>query len=86
MLCPNCNGKGKLTMFDGLRGCFRDVTCVSCNGKCEIEQTNEEWFCTLSTNDKAEAIAHLLSTDEIEYTSIHFRVWRWLEKVHKESE
>ena len=47
-------------------------------------QTNEEWFKTLNTNDKAESIAQLLSTDENEYTDIHVRVLKWLKEIHKE--
>ena len=46
---------------------------------------NEEWFNKLSASDKAEEIAKLLATDEIEYTDIHFRVWKWLEAEHKEN-
>ena len=45
MKCPKCGGSG----FDVVHG----FDCVSCDGKGEIEVTNEEWFCTLSTEEKA---------------------------------
>lgn len=45
MKCPKCGGTG----WDIVHG----FDCVSCDGKGEIEVTNEEWFCGLSTEEKA---------------------------------
>ena len=52
MICTVCWGKG-WTRGDG----GEKVTCPACHGSGKVEQTNEEWFCTLSTEEKAEWIA-----------------------------
>ena len=45
MKCPNCNGQ---------RYKAPDVPCGRCRGTGVVEPlTNEEWFCSLSTEDKA---------------------------------
>ena len=46
MKCPKCGGTG----WDVVHG----FDCISCDGKGEITLTNEEWFCGLSTEEKAE--------------------------------
>lgn len=51
MKCPKCGGTG----WDIVHG----FDCVSCDGKGEIEVTNEEWFCGLSTEEKAEVLNDL---------------------------
>ena len=51
MICPDCGGKGGDT-YD----VFGWVKCRTCNGTGEIEQTNEEWFDRLSTEEKAMVI------------------------------
>ena len=48
MKCLNCDGTG----IDDDR-----LICYRCGGTGEIEQTNEEWFCSLSTEEKAKWIA-----------------------------
>ena len=50
--------------------------------------TNEEWFCGLSTEEKAEEITNFIkriaSAEEIEL-NINKEAWiRWLKAVHKE--
>lgn len=45
MKCPKCGGSG----WDVVHG----FDCISCDGKGEIDLTNEEWFGTLSTKEKA---------------------------------
>ena len=63
MKCPECGGKGKVSKyfyekvgFGKYEKVCADVQCEECDGTGEIEQTNEEWFDTLSTEEKAMAI------------------------------
>ena len=60
MKCPECNGTGKVVKYfyerikaNDYRKVCGDVTCEDCGGTGYIEQTNEEWFCGLSTEEKA---------------------------------
>lgn len=49
MICPTCKGVGCV-------GATQD-NCLACNGTGEVDEvqmTNEEWFCSLSTEEKAE--------------------------------
>ena len=49
MKCQLCDGKGEyMHAIGGYR------PCEHCNGTGKIVQTNEEWFCSLSTEEKAE--------------------------------
>lgn len=50
MKCPICDGGGRImSLPSGM-----PVKCTRCNGTGEIEHTNEEWFNTLTTEEKAE--------------------------------
>ena len=49
MKCPKCNGSG----WDD----EHMIKCLHCHGSGEVVQTNEEWFCSLSTKEKAKWIA-----------------------------
>lgn len=55
MKCKYCNGTG-----EHVNDANRMTTCEFCGGTGEIEVTNEEWFCQLSTIEKSEWI-----TDQI---------------------
>ena len=66
MKCPECDGTGKVQKWfyerTGFGKCEKvcgDVKCEWCNGTGELEQTNEEWFCSLPTEEKAEVLTHL---------------------------
>ena len=48
MKCQMCDGKGWTDKTD-----ISVKLCSQCNGTGEVEQTNEEWFCQLSTEEKA---------------------------------
>ena len=48
--CQNCNGKGFYSVD------FQMVRCEVCNGSGKKPQTNEEWFCGLSTDEKADKL------------------------------
>lgn len=57
MKCPRCHGTGKITEWvvtDTLSE--YEFPCRKCNGTGEIALTNEEWFCSLSTEEKARFI------------------------------
>ena len=70
MKCPNCNG----VPYDEV------WTCEVCNGTGIVEPlTNEEWFCSLSTEGKAEVIAQLSS-----YGGNVEAILLWLKQPHKE--
>ena len=58
MKCPKCNGRGTVGYFHIDH--FVDIECDRCHGSGEVSEvplTNEEWFCSLSTEEKARWIA-----------------------------
>ena len=61
MKCPRCRGYGRAIVLvkqkEGFYGTEQTV-CPECNGKGIIEQTNEEWFCQLPTEEKAEFLSN----------------------------
>ena len=85
MKCPKCNGYGKVGEYKYYR------TCQTCGGTGEVPQTNEEWFCSLSTEEKAKRITCLdvnaehkvkqgLADNAVEV------IVEWLKTPHKENE
>ena len=57
MKCPKCNGRGTVGYFHIDH--FADIECDRCHGRgevSEVEMTNEEWFTSLSTEEKAKFI------------------------------
>ena len=65
MRCQNCNGTGKerkgfyeKTGVNKWEMVWDDVPCEGCDGTGEIEVTNEEWFCQLSTKEKAKVLSN----------------------------
>lgn len=56
MKCPNCGGSGKeYSFYDGEKSVWKDSVCPTCNGIGQVNsQTNEEWFDSLPTREKAE--------------------------------
>lgn len=77
MKCPKCGGSG----FDVVHG----FDCVSCDGKGEIEMTNEEWFCGLSTEEKATIIAIIAFNAGYDpFEVVRKRVREWLQEEHRE--
>ena len=57
MKCKHCNGTGATNWY--VNRAF--VTCPYCGGTGEMEgnMTNEEWFCSLSTEEKVKALLDL---------------------------
>jgi len=77
MKCPKCGGSG----FDVVHG----FDCVSCDGKGEIEVTNEEWFCGLSIEEKANIFTIIAFNAGNDPPGVVFkRVWEWLQEEHRE--
>ncbi len=71
MKCDMCNGTGYSDLY-------MENECPVCNGTGEIEQTNEEWFCNLDTEDKAREISDMTAQG---YWSEEL-VEKWLKEVH----
>ena len=60
MKCKACNGKGYYTgciyESDEIGFVDKNYECAVCHGTGQIEQTNEKWFASLTTEEKAMAI------------------------------
>ena len=87
MKCPKCGGSG----FDVVHG----FDCISCDGKGEIEVTNEEWFCGLSTEEKADLMSRIVGCSNCPipkdgrscmgtYSGCWHEIIKWLKQPHKE--
>ena len=61
MKCKACNGTGKINAIDFAKPNWKDTeeVCPICCGRGAIEQTKEEWFCTLPTHEKAYYLADM---------------------------
>ena len=63
MKCKACNGTGYVTACvyesDEIGFVDKNYECAVCHGTGQILQTNEEWFTTLSTEEKAKWIFRL---------------------------
>ena len=53
MKCTKCNGYGYIDNLEG-----DGLKCPKCNGTGEAGLTNEEWFCQLSTKEKAKVLSN----------------------------
>ena len=93
MKCPNCGGTGK-EYWNGNVFCNTGFECDKCHGTGEVEQTNEEWFCSLSTEEKAKEFVaiQLQECDSCEVITDKmiqscFNRWKeWLKQPHHEKE
>ena len=91
MKCKHCDGTGR-RMEESDNGIgWIPIECEYCNGTGEVEQTNEEWFCGLSTEEKAEALARgsgglIMPYDADKFTVAEVkRRWeKWLKQPHSE--
>ena len=63
------------------------VECPFCSGSGKIKksaQTNEEWFCTLNTEQKAEWLEDKMTWAAQEQGTFTAKGWeKWLKEVHK---
>lgn len=86
MKCPKCNGRKKiLEPCDGALLGTVLVTCDVCDGTGEVTMTNEEWFCSLSTEEKAKWLEDKMMWAAQEQGTFTSKGWiRWLKEIHKE--
>ena len=94
MICPKCNGRGTVGYFHIDH--FVDIECDRCHGSgevSEVEMTNEEWFCGLSTEEKARFLAceFTVACDDYAYSNNketwHEKYWAaWLKQPHTTKE
>ena len=79
MICELCNGKG------WVQGQAPDIptACPACDGNGFIEQTNDEWFCGLSTEEKAEWLENKMTWAAQEQGTFTAKGWvEWLKQPH----
>ena len=84
MKCTVCDGRGYFPVSN-----IAAKVCPQCNGTGEIEQTNEEWFCTLPTEEKADKLTdfsfwlvpNLPTEDKRE--QIRKKIELWLKEIHE---
>ena len=72
MKCDRCNGQGFSVIAKW--------KCPVCDGKGVVEQTNEEWFANLSTEEKAKIIINIAVNSNCDYRTIV----EWLKQSHRE--
>ena len=83
MKCKVCGGAGVIQgQAPGLVSC-----CPACDGKGFIEQTNEEWFCQLSTEEKAKWLEEKMTWAAQEQGTFTAKGWEmWLKQQHNRKE
>ena len=88
MICPTCKGVGCV-------GATQD-NCLACNGTGEVDEvqmTNEEWFDTLSTEEKADFMSRVLGCSNCPipkdgrscmgtYSGCWHEIIKWLKQPH----
>ncbi len=81
MKCPVCKGRTvELVLVDGL---VDVVPCKYCGGKGVVEPlNNEEWFCSLPTEEKAKRIINIAVNSDCDYRAIV----KWLKEKHESGE
>lgn len=87
MKCPKCDGTGEMQICE--MGFIGKDECDKCHGKGYL--TNEEWFDTLSTEEKAKVLNDLYwgfgykakLYYNLEPTKESFE--KWLKQPHKEN-
>ena len=94
-VCPKCKGNAeyfKEVFNDGKRRREILIKCKKCNGTGEVEQTNEEWFCTLSTEEKAKWLSRnskfMYGCGRMETTPkvMYEEDWEWwLKEIHHDN-
>ena len=77
MKCFNCDGRGAVQIAPNVKGLKKCPVCGGSGEVSQIEQTNEEWFCGLSTEEKAKALG------KVAYTVMTYNeALRWLKEKH----
>ena len=97
MKCQFCNGLGYVFEND-FNGQF-DMICPKCKGKKEVDEngkpilTNEEWFCGLSTDKKADFLNSIICAcykcgdgglidEKCPFGECECNVAEWLKQAH----
>ena len=91
MKCPKCNGRGTVGYFHIDH--FVDIECDRCNGSgevSEVEMTNEEWFCQLTTEEKAKFLRQIYRDGRDDYVGEWYEQTEsdfieWLKQPHSNS-
>ena len=90
-VCPKCNGRGTVGYFHIDH--FVDIECDRCHGSGEVSETdvtNEEWFCNLSTEEKARFLEMICYSAWGDINSrfkdmADYKDWiEWLKEKHNE--
>lgn len=85
MKCPRCHGTGRRKIFDGI-GTEHQAICDWCDGAGEYRRTTEEWFVSLPTAEKADIMANLhitLNLDKYGAEGRKIVLEQWLKDVHE---
>ena len=90
MKCPKCGGTGEMQICE--MGFIGKDECDKCHGKGYLN--NEEWFCSLSTEEKAKEIYKIAKDDFKELRKLFYGVANddcdavalWLKQPQKENE
>ena len=97
MKCPKCNGRGTVGYFHIDH--FVDIECDRCHGSGEVSETdmtNEEWFCGLSTEEKADLMSRIVGCSNCPipkdgrscmgtYSGCWHEIIKWLKQPHKDT-
>ena len=80
--CENCEFYSRLT--DGKSA--KDKICVYEGTNCKFDETNEEWFCNLTTEDKARYMCNIyeMGKNSKEYFMRFDKAVEWLKRKHYE--
>ena len=86
-ICKACGGSGRTQMVTLVKGA--DFPCIECNGTGEVEQTNEEWLRTATTEQLAEWIVGMSTICTINHECDRCDSWcdekkvvEWLKQPH----
>lgn len=91
MRCKACNGTGYVAACvyesDEIGFVDKNYECAVCHGTGQIEQTNEEWFCSLSTEAKAIWLEEKMTQAAQEQGTFTAKGWvKWLKQPHNNEE
>lgn len=95
--CPKCKGYGIVgsavpDILSGRGAIFSSNECDMCHGSgevSEVEMTNEEWFCSLSTEEKAKWITENITVYADDWVKsdeklLNHATWvEWLKEKHE---
>lgn len=89
MKCPRCRGIGSVP-YHIADDMFDEDVCPVCNGTGEVEQTNEEWLCSIPTEEKANflVMVEMLGMSALKRSTVDIEkfteeVIAWLKQPYK---